>query len=115
LPATYIDLNLKPFFWPQLEDQTKIHGQKWNESLSSILDPAEKFVYVSDTRIVPEKASDFVKIIFSSDSVTNATRFFAINENDYREKTGNVSLFVQVSAFNQNHSVYSSLTQSTKA
>jgi len=55
---------------------------------------------------VPEKASEFVKMIISSDTVTNTTRFFEIDENAYREKTGNVSLFVEISAFNQNHSVY---------
>jgi hypothetical protein len=54
-------------------------------------------------------------MIISSDTVANATRFFEIDENAYREKTGNVSLFVEISAFNQNHSVYSSLAQSTKA
>jgi hypothetical protein len=55
---------------------------------------------------VPEKASEFVKMIISSDTVTNTTRFFEIDENAYREKTGNVSFFVEISAFNQNHSVY---------
>jgi hypothetical protein len=64
---------------------------------------------------LPEKASEFVKIFTSSETVANATRFFEIDENAYREKTGNVSLFVEISAFNQNHSVYSSLAQSTKA
>ena len=42
----------------------------------------------------------------SSDAVTNTTRVFVIDENNDREKIGNVSFFIEISAFNQNHSVY---------
>ena len=44
LPISYIDANLKPFFWPSLEDETKQYGEMWQEDLSSIRDPANKFV-----------------------------------------------------------------------
>ena len=29
LPITYIDQNLKPFFWPVLGDEIKQYGEKW--------------------------------------------------------------------------------------
>ena len=51
----------------------------------------------------------------SSDSITNRTRVFEIAENDWREKTGNVTFFVEISAFNQNYSVYSGQTHSTRS
>ena len=49
---------------------------------------------------MPERASEFVKMMLSSDMITNRTRVFFIDEDDFREKTGNVSFFVEVSAFN---------------
>ena len=52
--------------------------------------------------------------MLSSDTITNATLVFVIDEDDGREKTGNVSFSVEISAFNQNHSVYASQAQSTK-
>jgi len=58
------------------------------------------FAYVTKTRIAPRRASEFVKTIFSSDSIENRTRIFVIGENDWNEKTGNVSFFVEISAFN---------------
>ena len=69
-------------------------------------DPADKYTYVSKSRIMPEKASDFVKMILSSDSITNTTQIFFIEANDDREKTGNVSFTIELSAFNQNYSVF---------
>ena len=63
---------------------------------------------------MPEQASDFVKMILSSDSITNRTRVFVIAEKDWSEKTGNVSFFVEVSAYNQNYSVYAGHTQNTR-
>ena len=55
---------------------------------------------------MPELAEEFVKMMLSSDTIINETRIFFIDEDDYREKTGNVTFFVDVSAFNQNYSVY---------
>jgi len=49
---------------------------------------------------VPAQASDFVQILPSSDTITNSTHVFNIDKNDDREKTGNVSFFVELSAFN---------------
>ena len=108
LPVTYIESHLKPFFWPALEDEVKLYGKKWQSDLSSIRDPADKFSYVTKTSIHPEKASKFVKTILSSDEITNSTRVFTIDEKDFREKTGNISFFIEISAFNQNHSVFAS-------
>ena len=71
-------------------------------------DPVEKFVYVSKSRILPEKASEFVKTSLSSTTIANLTHTFFIEKKDFREKTGNVTFFVQVSAFNQNYSIYAS-------
>ena len=59
---------------------------------------------------MPERAAEFVKMILSSDAITNRTRIFVIGENDWAEKTGNVSFFVEISAFNQNFSVYAGQT-----
>ena len=94
LPISYIDSDLKPFFQPPLEDETKQYRDSWQEDLESIRDPANKYVYVSHSRIMPERAQEFVKVILSSDTITNRTRIFLIDENDDREKTGNISFFV---------------------
>jgi hypothetical protein len=47
--------------------------------------------------------------------IANRTHIFVIGENDWSEKTGNVSFFVEISAFNQNYSVYESMSQNTKS
>jgi hypothetical protein len=72
------------------------------------------FAHVSKTRIAPERASEFVKTFLSSDDIANRTRIFLIGENDWSEKTGNVSFFVEISAFNQNYSVWQGQTQNTR-
>jgi len=59
---------------------------------------------------MPERASEFVNTFLSSDHITNRTLVFKIGEKDWREKTGNVTFFVEISAFNQNYSVYESQT-----
>jgi hypothetical protein len=53
-------------------------------------------------------------MMLSSDSLTNSTRVFIIHADDFREKTGNVSLFVELSAFNQNHSVFQRMKKNTR-
>jgi len=103
-----------PIFWPKLEDEVKLHGEPWQEDLSYIHDPVDKFTFVSKSTIVPETASNFVKMMLSSDTITNATRIFVIGENDFREKTGNVSLFAEISAFNQNYSVFEIMRKNTR-
>ena len=50
----------------------------------------------------------------STNTITNATRIFFIGENDDEEKTGNVTFFVEVSAFNQNYSVFQLTKKNTK-
>ena len=72
------------------------------------------FAYVSKTRISPQRASEFVRTYFSSDSITNRTQIFVIGEDDWSEKTGNVSFFVEISAFNRNYSVYKSMAHHTR-
>jgi len=57
-------------------------------------------VYGSRGKIVPAQASDFVQMIVSSETITNSTHIFIIDANDDREKTGNVSFFLELSAFN---------------
>jgi hypothetical protein len=73
------------------------------------------FAYVTKTRIAPRRASEFVKMLFSSDSIANRTRIFTIGENDWNEKTGNVSFFVELSAFNQNYSVWQGQTHYSRS
>ena len=34
LPVTYIDENLKPYFWPPLEDETKQYHERWLDALA---------------------------------------------------------------------------------
>jgi hypothetical protein len=69
---------------------------------------------VSKSKIVPERASEFVKMVLSSDTITNATRIFFIAQNDFRETTGNVTLFAEISAFNQNYSVFELMRKSSR-
>ena len=72
------------------------------------------FAYVTKTRISPRRASEFVKTYFSSDEIVNRTRIFVIGDDDWSEKTGNVSFFVEVSAFNRNYSVWQNQTQNSR-
>ena len=108
MPISYIDPHLKPFFSPPLENEIKQYGKKWQGYLSSIRDPAHMFTHVTKTRIAPKRASEFVKTFFSSDSIVNRTQIFVIGEDDWGEKTGNVSFFIEISAFNKNYSVWQS-------
>jgi len=73
------------------------------------------FAYITKTRIAPRRASEFVKTLFSSDVIVNRTRIFVIGENDWHEKTGNVSFFVEISAFNQNYSVWQGQTHYSRS
>ena len=73
------------------------------------------YAYVSKSRIMPEKASEFVKIILSSDMIANRTQVFVIAEDDWSEKTGNVSFFIEISAYNQNYSVFAGHTHYTRS
>ena len=94
LPVYHIDSNLLPFFLPSLKDEIKLFGETWREDLSLIRDPADKFVEVTKSTIVPERASTFVKNMLSSNTKVNNTQLFFIDANDYREKVGNVSFFI---------------------
>ena len=73
------------------------------------------FAYVTKTRIAPRRASEFVKTFFSSDKIVNRTRILLIGEGDWSEKTGNVSFFVEISAFNQNYSVWQGQTHYSRS
>jgi len=64
---------------------------------------------------MPEKASEFVKIVFSSDMIANRTQVFAIAKDAWNEKIGNVSFFIELSAYNQNYSVYAGHTHYTRS
>jgi hypothetical protein len=44
----------------------------------------------------------------------NRTRVFVISEDDWSEKTGNVSFFVEISAFNKNYSIYESMSHHSR-
>ena len=69
---------------------------------------------MTKSRIFPKRASEFVKRFRSSDSSTNRTLIFKIDEGDWREKTGNVSFLIEISAFNQNHSVFEMMGKNTR-
>ena len=62
--------------------------------MPDVHDPAKKFALVTKITIVPEQAKTFVHVFFSSVHHLNTTRTLFIKENDGREKTGNVSIFV---------------------
>jgi hypothetical protein len=64
---------------------------------------------------MPEKASKFVKIILSSDTIANRTQVLLIAEDDWSEKTGNVSFFIEISAYNQNFSVFAGHSHYTRS
>ena len=63
---------------------------------------------------MPEKASDFVKMILSSNTITNSTQIYYIDAKNDREKIGNVSFAIELSAFNQNYSEFRSMKQNTR-
>ena len=73
------------------------------------------FTHVSKSRIAPKRAEEFVETFLSSNTIANRTIIFAIGENDWNEKTGNVSFFVETSAFNQNYSEYISMTHYSRS
>ena len=58
------------------------------------------YAYVSKSRIAPRRAAEFVKSMVSSDTIVNRTQVFVIGEDDWRERTGNVSFFIEISAYN---------------
>ena len=66
-------------------------------------------------RLSPERASEFVKTSLSSDTIANRTCIFIIAENHWSEKIGNVSFFIEISAYNQNFSVFSGQTHYTRS
>ena len=70
---------------------------------------------MTKTRLAPERASEFVKTSLSSDMIANRTCIFMIAENHWSEKTGNVSFFVEISAYNQNYSVFSGHSHYTRS
>ena len=45
-----------PYFKPELTDSLKIWGEELFETLPSLVDPADMYVYVSKIEIVPPKA-----------------------------------------------------------
>ena len=94
LPLTAIDEHLIPCFRPSLKNKEKYWGDRWIDNLPDVDDPAEKFALVTKVIVVPEQAKTFVHTIISSSNQYNTTRIFFIKENDSREKTGNVSIFV---------------------
>ena len=63
---------------------------------------------------MPEKASDFVKMILSSNTITNSTQIYYIDAKNDREKIGNASFAIELSAFNQNYSEFRSMKQNTR-
>ena len=69
-------------------------------------DPANKHVFVSEVRVVPEDAQLFVKVEISSNIHANTTRVLIIEGDDDNEVTGNVSIFAELSAYNQNYTIY---------
>ena len=68
------------------------------------------YTHVTKSRILPKRATEFVKTFLSSDNIANRTLIFEIGEDNWSEKTGNVSFFVEISAYNQNYSVFASHT-----
>ena len=99
-PLDNIDQDKQPFFSPKLEDEEKSLGSRWFKMLPLIVDPANMFVHISNVEIDPSLARTFVKEIPASNKYVNDTYLFEINANDAEEKVGNVSFFVEVSAFN---------------
>ena len=103
-----------PFFHPELKDSFKIWGDQYFEDLPSLVDPAGMYVHVSKVEIVPPKASEFFKTILSSGTHANTTRSFYIEQGDDREKTGNISIYVELSAFNCNFTRYATFHRSER-
>ena len=100
LPITFIDSNLVPLFEPPVIDKKKIWSQYWLLNLPLIYEPAHKYSFVKSVYVTPDKASTFLNYFLSSMQKPNSTYTFEIDENDYREVTGNVSIFIKLNAYN---------------
>lgn len=83
-------------------------------SLPTLIDPAGMFVYVNKVSIKPERAHTFLKLNKSSGKHANTTYYFSVDENAYKEKTGNVSIFVSIAAFNTNYTLYKTFTSASQ-
>ena len=78
--------------------------------LPILVDPADMFVLVNKVFLRPRLASRFVKTTTQSSSKQlNDTRLFLIAANDGEEIVGNVTLFVELSAFNSDYTRYKRL------
>ena len=68
-----ITYEMVPYFYPELEDESKIWGDEWFQTLPSLVDPADMYVYVSKIEIIPTKAREFLKTFQSSGTHANTT------------------------------------------
>ena len=84
----------------KLRSNEKIWSKSWTSILPLAVDPSKMYVHVSEVKIQPTLAQNFLRYASSSESFANDTGIFTIEENDSFEKTGNVSFFIELAAFN---------------
>ena len=108
-------MDIRPDFDPSLGDMRKQWGDFWQLNLTRIDDPANKYAFVSQVKIYPEEARAFCKHALSSNEIANATQIIFIEKNHFQEVTGNVSIFVTISAFNQNYSRFLEFRPETRS
>lgn len=72
------------------------------------------FVHVNKVDVIPERSRMFLHLSKSSGEYSNNTYIFYVNENAYFEKTGNISIFVSIAAFNTNYTLYQTFSQSRR-
>ena len=72
----YVEQGLVPFLKPALADEVKGRGRRWLKILPILVDPADKFVYVSKVKISPQRSRIFLKETPSSSKHINDTYLF---------------------------------------
>ena len=101
-PYSYIDPSIVPGFNGQLTDKTKVFGFAWQTALPLLVDPMKKYTIIDKVVIRPRLASQFFRHHRSSDQYLNSTQVFSIIENADKETVGNVTVTIQLAAFNHN-------------
>jgi len=66
------------------------------------------YVHVKRIEIIPQLARQFFKRTQSSSKEANDTLLFWIDKNDDNEKTGNISVSIELAAFNNDYARYTS-------
>ena len=70
------------------------------------------YAYIREISIEPAEAESFIRKAKSSTINVNSTFVLWIIEGGYNEKVGNVTIYADLAAFNQNFSTYQKMKHS---